>query len=133
LFALKAPEGTSSPAPLITRVAIVLFGGFWGLSYSALGFAIALKTGNSQATQSMWVLFMPLMFLTTVFAPMEALSGWLKVAATLNPMTYFLRGMREIATNGWDLSEIGVGLLAVTVLGCVTLSLALLALRSRVA
>jgi ABC-type multidrug transport system permease subunit len=48
-------------------------------------------------------------------------------------MTYFLRGMREIAIKGWDPSEIGIGVLVVAALGCVTLSLALMALRSRVA
>jgi len=130
---LAVLAGGSIATGLPGAAAMVLLGGFWGLSYSGLGFAIALKTGNSQATQSMWVLFMPLMFLTTVFAPMDALSGWLKVAATINPMTYFLRGMREIAISGWDLSEIGVGVLAVAVLGCVSISLALMALRGRVA
>jgi ABC-2 type transport system permease protein len=71
------------------------------------------------------------MFLTTAFAPMEALSGWLRTAATFNPMTYILRGLRELSGSGWDLGEIGVALITVFALGAVTLSLALRALIGR--
>jgi ABC-2 type transport system permease protein len=112
-------------------VAIVLIASLWGLAFSAVGFAIALRTGNSQATQSIWTLFIPLMFLTTAFAPMEALSGWLKVAATLNPMTYLLRGLRALTMEGWDLGELGIALLAVAVLATLTFTAALTALKSR--
>ena len=113
-------------------VALVLIGSLFGLAYSGIGFAVALKTGNAQATQSMWFLFMPLMFLTTIFAPKEALSGWLEVAATVNPMTYLLQGMRALTMEGWDAGDLGAAVLAVGGLGSVSLSLALLALRGRV-
>ena len=68
-------------------VVLIVISSLWGLAYSVGGFAVALKTGNSQTTQSIWFMFMPLMFLTTLFAPKEALSGWLETAATFNPMT----------------------------------------------
>jgi ABC-2 type transport system permease protein len=115
----------------VGAVALVAIASFYGLAYSALGFAVALKTGNAQATQSMWFLFMPLSFLTTTFAPKEALSGWLKVAATLNPVTYLLQGMRSLSMNGWDASDIGGALLAVFGLGAVSMTLAFMALRGR--
>jgi len=112
-------------------VAIVLIASLWGLAFSAVGFAIALRTGNSEATQSIWTLFIPLMFLTTAFAPMDALSGWLKVAATLNPMTYLLRGLRALTMEGWDIGELGIALLAVAILATLTFTAALTALKSR--
>ena len=113
-------------------IAFILIGSLFGLAYSGIGFAIALKTGNAQATQSMWFLFMPLMFLTTLFAPKEALSGWLEVAATVNPMTYLLQGLRSLSMEGWDAGDIGVALLAVGILGAFSLTLAFMALRGRV-
>jgi ABC-2 type transport system permease protein len=103
----------------------------WGIAFSAIGFAIALKTGNSQAVQSVWALFVPIMFLTTSFAPLEALSGWLKAAATLNPMTYVLEGMRALSMEGWDIDELAIAMLAVGGFATFTFSLAFLALRSR--
>ncbi|HUG14140.1 MAG TPA: ABC transporter permease [Thermomicrobiales bacterium] len=112
--------------------ALVLLSGCWGLAYSGLGFAIALKTGNAQATQSAGYLFLPLMFLTTLFAPREALSGWLGTAATFNPMTYLLQGMRSLTMDGWNAGDLGVALLATAALGSVSLTMALLALRGRV-
>jgi ABC-2 type transport system permease protein len=113
-------------------VVLILIGSLFGLAYSGIGFAIALKTGNAQATQSMWFLFMPLLFLTTTFAPKEALSGWLEVAATLNPVTYILQGMRVLAMRGWDGADLGYAFLAAGGLGAVSLSLAFLALKGRI-
>jgi ABC-2 type transport system permease protein len=113
-------------------VALTLIAGLWGLAYSAIGFAIALKTGNSQATQSVWALFIPLTFLSTAFAPKEALSGWQSTAATVNPMTYVLKGMRALSMTGWDAGDIGVAMLAVAALGSVTITLAFVALRGRI-
>ena len=124
--------GTQFATGVGGMLAMVLIASVWGLAYSAIGFAIALKTGNAQATQSMWALFIPFVFLTTTFAPMEALSGWLATAARFNPMTYVLRGMRELTMTGWDAGELGVALVAVLALGSVTITAALLALRGRV-
>jgi ABC-2 type transport system permease protein len=130
LIALVA--GLSFETGAVGAIAFILIGSLFGLAYSGLGFAMALKTGNAQATQTMWLLFMPLMFLTTMFAPKDALSGWMEVAASLNPMTYLLQGLRSLSMEGWDAGDIGVSLLAVGVLGTVSLTLAFLALRGRV-
>lgn len=119
---------TGIPGALV----LILLSSLWGLAYSAIGFAVALKTGNSQATQSMWFMFMPLMFLTTLFAPKEALTGWLETAATFNPMTYLLAGMRSLSMNNWDASDLGGAFLTVGAFGAVTFAVALLALRGRV-
>ena len=116
---------------VLGAVTLILIASLFGLVYSGIGFGMALKTGNAQATQSMWFLFMPLMFLTTLFAPKEALSGWLEVAATVNPMTYILEGMRALSMEGWDAADIGYGLLAIGALGVVSLGFAFSALRGR--
>ena len=113
-------------------IVLILLGSLFGLAYSGVGFAIALKTGNAQATQSMWFLFMPLMFLTTLFAPKEALSGWLRAASTVNPLTYVLQGMRSLSMQGWDAGDIGAALLAIGLLGSVCISAAFMALKGRV-
>lgn len=112
-------------------VALILIASSFGIAYSGIGFAVALKTGNAQATQSMWFLFMPLMFLTTLFAPKEALAGWLSTAATVNPMTYILQGMRSLSQEGWNAGDIAGALIAITALGIVCVGSAFLALRGR--
>ena len=117
---------------IVGAVVMVLIASVAGIAYSAIGFGIALKTGNAQATQSLWALWVPFMFLTTAFAPLNALSGWLRTAATFNPMTYILRGLRELAAHGWDVGEIGVALITVAALGTITLALALRSLFGRI-
>lgn len=117
---------------VVGAVVMVLVASVAGIAYSGIGFGIALKTGNAQATQSIWALWVPFMFLTTAFAPMEALSGWLRTAARFNPMTYILRGLRELSGHGWDVGEIGLALITVAALGTVTLAFALRSLMGRV-
>ena len=124
--------GLSFETGVLGAVVLILIASAFGIAYSGLGFAIALKTGNAQATQSMWFLFMPLMFMTTLFAPKEALAGWLSAAATVNPMTYILQGMRSLSQGGWNGEDIGVALLAIVALGSVCMSAAFMALKGRV-
>jgi len=132
VVAVAMITGTDFATGVVGGVVMVLIASVAGIAYSAVGFGIALKTGNAQTTQSIWTLWIPLMFLSTTFAPLEALSGWLRAAATVNPMTYILRGLRELSAHGWDTGEIGVALVTVAALGTVTLTLALRALMGRV-
>jgi ABC-2 type transport system permease protein len=129
---VAVPAGLHFETGFAGMVVMILVLSVWGLAFSAIGFAIALKTGNTQATQSIWTLFIPLMFLTTAFAPLDALSGWLEVAATVNPMTYVLKGMRSLSMTGWDAGALSEAFLAVAIFGAVTLTAAFMALRSRV-
>jgi ABC-2 type transport system permease protein len=130
--ALALAAGLRFQTGIAGAVVLIIIASLWGLAYSAIGFAIALKTGSPAATQSAWVIFFPLIFLAPSFAPLEALSGWLRTAARANPVTYLLEGMRALATKGWVAHDIEVGLLAILAVGLVTLTLAFRGLMSRV-
>ena len=113
-------------------VVFVLIAGLWGLVYTGFPYAIALKTGNPAAVNSSFLLFLPFAFLTTVFLPKEALTGWMGTVATYNPATYLLEALRSLISVGWDAQALLVGVGAVLGLGVVSMSLALAALHSRV-
>jgi ABC-2 type transport system permease protein len=117
---------------VVGAVVATLIGSIFGIAFSALGFGIALRTGNSQATQSTWSLLLPAMFLSTAFAPKSALSGWLRTASTYNPITYVFDAMRSLGLTGWVFHDIAYGLLAAGVLGVVTVSFALRAMMGRI-
>ncbi len=110
----------------------VLIAGLWGLVYSGFIYAIALKTGNPGAVNSSFLLFLPFVFLTTLWLPKEALTGWLSTVASYNPVTYLLDALRSLISEGWDAQALLAGIGAVLVVGVVSMSLALLALHSRV-
>ncbi|HEX5827932.1 MAG TPA: ABC transporter permease [Candidatus Limnocylindrales bacterium] len=114
-------------------LAFMLLAAFWGIAFNGFPYAIALKTGNPSAVGASFILFFPFAFLTTAYVPQEALSGWLSTVAQFNPVTYLLAGLRAIISTGWDAEAIGAALLATVGVAIVSLSLALWALRGRVA
>jgi ABC-2 type transport system permease protein len=109
----------------------ILMAGLWGLAFTGFPYAIALKTGNPAAVNTSFILFFPFAFLTTSFLPLDALSGWLQAIAAWNPVTYLLSGMRSLLYGGWDFYDIGVGLLAIAIVGMVSMTLAFTALHGR--
>jgi ABC-2 type transport system permease protein len=112
-------------------VVFVLIAALWGLVYTGFPYAIALKTGNPAAVNSSFLLFLPFVFLTTVFLPKSAMTGWMATVATYNPVTYLLDALRSLVSTGWDAETLAIGLAAVLGVGVVSMTLALWAFRSR--
>ncbi|HUO47822.1 MAG TPA: ABC transporter permease [Acidimicrobiales bacterium] len=121
-------------------VLFVVISGCWGLVFTGLPYAIALKTGNPAAVNSSFILFFPFVFLTTTFAPLPVLAGWMQAIAHLNPMTYVLAGLRSLIgaqavphqAGAWHWRALGGAVLAIVGFGVVSMTLAVLALRGRV-
>ena len=111
---------------VIIGLAILLGTGFAGFTVSA-----ALGSGSAAVTQAASFLFFPLTFLTASFVPLELLSGWLRAAARVNPITYVLEAMRALLNEGWNMSQLWQGVLACLILAVAMYALALYALRLR--
>jgi ABC-2 type transport system permease protein len=114
---------------------VLVFVGFsalWGLVFTGFPYAVALKTGSPAAVNSSFVLFFPLFFLSDAVVPKEALTGWMSVIATYNPITYVLGALRSLMTSGWDVRDLLEGLAAICGIGLISMSLALGALRGRI-
>ena len=111
--------GVSFKGGVLGVVVVILMAAFLGIAWSSLGLMIALKTKSAQATQASFVFFFPFIFLTTAFMPKELLSGWFKVAVTVNPVQYVLVAMRVIVIEGWVWSTIlpGLAVLATMTVG----------------
>ncbi len=105
----------------------------WSLVYAGFPYAIALKTGNPAAVNTSFLLFFPFVFLTPIFIPLEAMTDWMQVIATYNPVTYLLGALRSLVTGGWQWGELLKGFACVAGVGIVSVSLALATLRGRVA
>lgn len=113
-------------------VVFVALAAYWGLGFAGFSYAIALKTANAAAVSSSFMIFLPLMFLTPMFIPLEAMSGWMATVAQYNPVTYLLGSLRSIILVGWEIDEILKGVLSVSAVVFVSLTMALLALTRRV-
>lgn len=110
----------------VIGLAVLLGTGFAGFTVSA-----ALGSGSAAATQSASFLFFPLTFLTASFVPLELLSGWLKTAAQVNPITYVLGGMRSLMLTGWEPDKLWPAVAACALLAVAMYALAGHALRVR--
>lgn len=123
--------GLTFKTGVIGAIPMVLLASLWGIAFAAIGMAVALRTGNPQATQGAAVMVFPLLFLTTSFAPLEALSGWLRVAVQFNPITYVLAGLRAFSQTGVNIHDVGLALIAVGFVAALTLPFAFVSLKHR--
>jgi ABC-2 type transport system permease protein len=127
-FAVGVRFATGVPGVL----AFVAFSALWGLVFTGLPYAVALKTGSPAAVSSSFVIFFPLFFLSDAVVPKQELTGWFSAIATYNPITYLLGALRSLITSGWQVRTLMEGLAALLGIGIVSMSLALLALRGRI-
>lgn len=123
--------GAGFETGLLGAVAFLIMAAFWSLAFAGFGYAVALKTGNPAAVQSVFLLFFPFLFLTTSYVPRSQLSGWLDTVAAINPVTYLLEGLRSLAIDGWSIDLLW-GVLAIVAVGALSMSMCLAALRGRV-
>lgn len=129
---LGALVGVSFETGILGVIVFLAISAFWGLVFTGFPYAIALKTGNPAAVNSSFLLFFPFTFLTTTFLPLEAMDGWLKTFATYNPVTYLLQGLRSLLMEGWVWDDILKALIATSLVGLVSFTLAFAALGGRV-
>lgn len=114
-------------------VLFILLAAWWSLAFAGFGYAIALKTGNPAAVNSTFLLFFPFLFLTSSYVPRDQLSGWLNTVAGFNPVTYLLGGLRSLEIgNGWQWSQLGQALLAIAIVGVISMTMCFAALRGRI-
>ncbi len=123
--------GVTFAAGPVGLLLFILLSGLWGLVYAGFPYAIALKTGSPAAVNSSFLLFFPFVFLTTVFVPQEAMTGWMSTVSSFNPVTYLLDALRSLITVGWDAEALIKGIASIAGVGLVSGTLALTALRGR--
>ena len=93
---------------VLGAIVIVLMSALFGVAYAGLGILIALKTRNVQATQSSFLLFFPLLFLTPNFVPFDRLSSLMETLARINPISYVIVGLRSLVIDGWVAGQLVV-------------------------
>jgi ABC-2 type transport system permease protein len=111
-------------------VVIVLLSSAFGVAYAGFGILVALRTRNVQATQSSFLLFFPLLFLTPNFVPFDRLSSLMETLARINPVSYVIVGLRSLIIDGWDAGKIGVCIAVIVGMGAILTALSLRAIAT---
>ena len=117
--------GVHVEAGVLGAIVLVVLAALWGVAYAGIGLLIALLTRNVQATQSSFILFFPLLFLTPNFVPFDRLSPLMEALARANPVSYVIEGLRSLILEGWVVDKlllcIGVTLLTGVILTLLSL------------
>jgi ABC-2 type transport system permease protein len=101
----------------------------WAVVFSGFLQLIGLKTRSAAATNSAGLIFFPLLFLTPSFVPRSLLTRPMEVAATLNPVTYIMEGLRSLILEDLAWGAILKGFAVIAVAGLVMVALSIRTIR----
>lgn len=109
---------------------ILLLAASWAVVYAGFMQLIALKTRSAAATNSGSLVFFPLLFVTPNFVPRDMLTRPMEIAATINPVTYIMEGLRTLVLGDVDWSGVGLAFLIIGGLGALMVTLSVRMVRA---
>jgi ABC-2 type transport system permease protein len=111
---------------------LLLFAVVVSLGFGALGAFAALRTGSGEAVQGIFPLFFVFLFISSLSLPRNLIEvDWFRTLATVNPVSYLLECVRSLIITGWDAEALALGFGIAAAITVVALTLAGVALRSR--
>ncbi|HKE71099.1 MAG TPA: ABC transporter permease [Nocardioidaceae bacterium] len=119
LIILALPFGVSIASGVIGWALLLILTSLWSMVFVGFMQLIALKTRSAAATNSGGLIFFPLLFLTPNFVPRDLLTRPMEIAATFNPVTYVMEGLRSLILEDLQWAAIGRGFAVVAVCGVI--------------
>jgi ABC-2 type transport system permease protein len=90
------------------------------MAMSWLFLLVGLRLGHPEVVQfAGMMLMMPFMFLSSAFAPLGSMPGWLETAANLNPVTHTIDAVRSLTLGEVDGAAVLAAVLSAAALGIV--------------
>ena len=104
------------------------------IGFGALGALAALRTGSGEAVQSLFPAFFVFLFLSSMNLPRNLIEiDWFRFVATVNPVSYLIECIRSLIIVGWDGEALALGFGVALAITVVSLVLASISLRTRLA
>lgn len=97
--------GTTPEGGLLAVLLVAITAGLLAAGIGAFVCSLGLRTGSSEAVQGMFPLVFAGVFLSSAFFPREFMHGWFHTAATLNPLSHLIEGIRVQVISGIDLER----------------------------
>ena len=127
-----------SSNPLGWLGGFILIAGY-ALGFAGIALAFASKTDSSEAYHMMiFMLNLPLLFLSNALYPLQTLPTWMQIGAYLNPTTYVVSGLRQTTmaavadASGVETIPLWLCFLVVAVFATLGMGLALNAFKSAI-
>ena len=101
-------------------------------AFGAMGTFFALRTGSGEAVQGLFPLLFVGLFLSSMNLPRNLIeTHWFRIAATVNPISYLIEGVRSLIIVGWDGQALALGFGFAAVIAVASLAASAWALRGR--
>jgi len=122
--------GAHMESGVLGAVVLVVMAALFGVGYAGFGVLVALRTRNVQATNTSFLLFFPLLFLTPNFVPFDRLTPLMEALARVNPVSYVIVGLRSLVIDGWVWDKLVVCLGVIVAMTAVLTALSLHAIAT---
>lgn len=132
-FGIATIFGLHVEGGFAAMLAVALVASVFSAGVGSISSAFAIRTGSSEAVQGAFPLLFAFMFLSSAFFPRSLMNGWFKSVAGLNPLSHMIESLRYQVITGFDAGELMIALVIAGGFFAVGLSLALAALRRRLA
>jgi len=128
LFGVRFESGIGGIVALLMLSILIAIG------WAAIGVWMALRTGSGEAVQSQFPLLFFLLFISSMNMPRNLIEvEWFRAAATLNPVSYMIEGLRSLIIEGWNAQALALAFGITAALIMLALTLSAFALRQRMA
>jgi ABC-2 type transport system permease protein len=115
-------------------VVLLVFAAVIALGFGAIGAFIALRTGSGEAVQGFFPALFVFLFISSMNMPRDLIPiDWFRIAATANPVSYLIEGVRSLIITGWDEQALALGFGVATAISVVALAASSWALKERLA
>jgi ABC-2 type transport system permease protein len=113
-------------------IVLLLLATLIALGFGALGATMALRTGSGEAVQGLFPALFVFLFISSMNMPRNLIEiEWFRIAATLNPVSYLLEGIRSLIIEGWDAETLALGFGVALAIVAISMTTATFALRTR--
>jgi ABC-2 type transport system permease protein len=125
--------GVNIASGVLGTLMILVIAATFGIAWSGISLFVALTTKSSQTTLSIGLLTtFPLLFLSASVMPLQLLPSWVQQVAKVNPFTYIAQAFQSLIIKGFVWDSIGYALIAILIIGVISLGASILVFRKKI-
>jgi ABC-2 type transport system permease protein len=128
VFLAFGAEVKGGPAAVLV---VMMVAALLVLAIGGVGQVLAIRTGSQEAVAATFPLVFVGIFMSSAFFPTALMSGWFRVVAENNPITWVIDPMRRLVIAGWSTGDAIQAMVVPAVMALVTVCLAVRALHRK--
>jgi ABC-2 type transport system permease protein len=122
-LAVGLAAGVRLESGVLGAVVLLVLATLIAIAFGALGAFFALRTGSGEAVQGLFPLLFVALFLSSMNMPRDLIEiDWFRIAATINPVSYLIEGVRSLIIVGWDGQALALAFAVTFALGAFSLA-----------